>query len=109
MTPKIEHARAAGRLMGTLALQRAEDADAAFPELARTFILDHLRVVRKASGEDLVDIAKAKGATPPDDRAFGSIFASMARKNLIRHAGFALRKKGHGTAGGRIWEFVAQA
>ena len=108
MTPRLDHARSEGRLLGNLAKLRAEDADASFPDVARAAILAHLRVVRRASGEDLTDIAKAKGATPPDDRAFGPIFASLARKKRIRSAGFALRKKGHGTAGGRIWEYVDQ-
>ena len=108
MTPKLEHARAEGRRLGGLANMRAEDKDDGFTDRAKQFIVDHLRIVREAPGEDLVDIAKAKGATPPDDRAFGPIFASLARQGFIRSIGFALRKKGHGTAGGRIWGYVDQ-
>lgn len=70
---------------------------------ARDFVLDQLRQHGPSSGEDLTDAAKAAGITPPDDRAFGAVFSFLSRKRAIEPAGFCERRKGHGTAGGRIW------
>lgn len=98
--------RAAGEAAGQRCLAKAEAASAGFAQAAEAAILRHLRVVRRAPGEDLTSIAKASGAVPHDDRAFGPVFGSMSRRKLIRTAGFCMRSKGHGTAGGRIWELV---
>ena len=109
MTPTLQQATAMGQFRAGQAQARAEEHEPGFTELAASFILDHLRVVRRASGEDLVDIARARGARPPDDRAFGSVFGMLSRRGEIRHGGFAPRKKGHGTSGARIWELVTDA
>ena len=102
----IDDAIAAGAHGMAVCLDKAQQGNPRFAELAEAAILDHLRVVRRCSGEVLTDVARAKGARPHDDRAFGAVFKSMAKKGLIRQAGFCLRAKGHGTAGGRIWEIV---
>lgn len=99
-------ARAAGEAAGQRCLANAEAESTGFAQAAEAAILRHLRVVRRAPGEDLTSIAKASGAVPHDDRAFGPVFGSMSRRKLIRTAGFCMRSKGHGTAGGRIWELV---
>lgn len=100
----IQDAIAAGEHAMGLCLEKAEDKDPGFGAIAREAILAHLRVVKRCSGEELVNVARAKGARPHDDRAFGGIFQSLSRGKLIRHAGYCLRTKGHGTAGGRLWE-----
>jgi hypothetical protein len=90
----------------TACTNKAEEVTPDFAEKAKKIILDHLSIVQTCPGEELVDIATAKGAIPHDARAFGSVFMSLSRKNLIRTVGFCERRKGHGTAGGRIWGVV---
>jgi hypothetical protein len=87
------------------ALDSAERRDPLFKQKAEAAIVNCLRTCkqRRASSEDLVDAARAQGLTPKDDRAFGPVFQSMARRGVIRFVGHCLRKKGHGTAGGRVW------
>ncbi len=75
-------------------------------EGAKKFILGHLRRFGPTSGEDCTDAAKQHGYRPHDDRAFGAIYSTLVRKNLIRHHSFCERRKGHGTAGGRVWMAV---
>lgn len=87
------------------ALNAAERRDPDFARKAEAAIVNSLRGCkqRRASSEDLVDAARAAGLNPVDDRCFGPVFQSMARRGVIRFVGYCLRKKGHGTAGGRIW------
>jgi hypothetical protein len=99
----IDDAIQAGNHGMSVCLNKAEEGDPKFSEKASEAIVAHLRVVGQCSGEVLTDVARAKGAVPHDDRAFGAVFKSLARRGLIRHVGFCLRTKGHGTAGGRIW------
>jgi hypothetical protein len=90
----------------TACTRKAETVTPDFAEKAKKIILDHLAIVKQCKGEELVDIARAKGAVPHDDRAFGGIFQSLSQKNLIRHVAYCERRKGHGTGGGRIWGIV---
>ena len=101
----IEHAIAAGEAGMGRALDAAERDDAAFSVKAQTAILAHLANApgRQAAGEDLVDAAINAGARCRDARAFGGVFQSLSRRGLIRTVAYTVRKKGHGTAGGRIW------
>lgn len=102
----LTEARAAGEHGMSVSMARAERADPEFKAKAEEAILRHLRTVGEASGEDLVEIAKAHGATPPDDRSFGGIFISLSSKSrgLIRCVRSDLpRKRGHGTTGGKLW------
>ncbi len=99
----IDHAIAAGQHGMAISLESAEKADPQFRAKAEAAILAHLRTVGQCSGEVLTDVAKAHGARPKDDRAFGSVYQSLARRGLIRCVGFCVRTKGHATAGGRIW------
>ena len=96
-------AREAGRTASEACTAKAMRNDPTFTKTAQDAILAHLQVVGQASGEVLTDIAIARGARCHDARAFGSVFAGLARKNKIRTVGFCIREKGHGTAGGRIW------
>ena len=99
-------ARARGEELANACTAKAERAgfDA---EGVRRFVLGYLARHGKASGEAIVDACKAVGLRPGEDRAFGSIFATLSRKGLIRCAGYCERQKGHGTAGGRLWELNA--
>lgn len=99
-------AREAGRTASEACTSKAQRADPTFVQKAQEAILAHLRVVGQASGEVLTDVAIAHGARCHDQRAFGGVFAGLARKNQIRTVGFCMREKGHGTAGGRIWGLV---
>jgi hypothetical protein len=96
-------ARAAGEQAGNACLEKAKRVDPDFAQKAAAAILAHLRACGSASGEELTDIAIAHGARCHDQRAFGSVFSTLARKGLIRTVGFCLRSKGHSTAGGRVW------
>lgn len=84
-------------------LAAAERVMPDFKSTAEEAILAHLRAAGPTSGEVLTDVAKAHGARCRDDRAFGSVYQSLARRNLIRCVGFCVRTKGHATAGGRVW------
>lgn len=88
-----------------ISLERAERSDPEFRQRAEAAILRHLSACPglQCSGEDLVDIARAHGAVPHSDKAFGAVFQGLARRGLIRTVGFGLRRKGNGTAGARIW------
>lgn len=99
----IESAISAGQQGMAISLESARKRDPEFAQKAEAAMLHHLVVCYSASGEELVDVAKAHGAIAPDDRAFGSVFQSMARRGLIRTVGYTARRKGHGTAGGRVW------
>lgn len=90
----------------TACMEKAKSIDPDFPAKAEKFILEHLAIVKQCPGEELTDVARAKGAIPHDDRAFGGVFQRLSRRNLIRTVGFCERKKGHGTAGGRVWGIV---
>ena len=102
----LDDAINAGQAGMAISLERAEKRDPDFSKKAEAAMLRHLVACFSASGEELVDVARAHGAIPHDDRAFGSVFQSMARRGLIRTVGFCLRKKGHMGAGGRVWGLV---
>lgn len=102
--PLIELARAAGEQAGNACLdkaQRVADFDSAG---ASAFILRRLQAMGPQSGESLTNAAKAAGFVAHDDRAFGPVFGSLSRRGQIRCVGYCDRAKGHGTAGGRVWE-----
>lgn len=101
---ELDRARFAGDLAGELCTDKARRvADPHFAAKAERAILAHLRAAQQASGEELTLVARAHGAVPHDDRAFGSVFASLSRRGRIRTVDMCMRVRGHGTAGGRIW------
>lgn len=102
-------ARTAGEQAARFCMEKAVRTDSEFPAKARAAILKHLQVVGEASGEELTQVARAHGAVPHDDRAFGPVFGGLSRAKLIRTVGFCMRARGHGTAGGRIWALVSGA
>jgi hypothetical protein len=95
--------RDVGAMAANQCLDKAERVAAFDTEGARFFILGYLQKHGQQSGEVLTDACKDAGFKPHDDRAFGSLFSSLARQNLIRTVGFCERRKGNGTAGGRVW------
>ena len=72
-------------------------------EGAAAFILGIVTASGPTPGEVLTDRAIAAGYKPHDARAFGPVYATLVRRGSIRCVGFCERKKGHSTAGGRIW------
>ena len=73
---------------------------------AQAFVRSRLETHGPQSGEDLVDAALAHGHQPHDGRAFGPVFAGLVRQRVIECAGYCERRKGHGTAGGRLWRLA---
>jgi len=102
----VTHARAAGEKAGRLAADKADRMEAGFSERAAAFVLGYLAQHGISSGELVTDAAKLAGIRPPDDRAFGPVYATLARRGRIVAAGFCLRRKGNGTAGGRLWRLA---
>ena len=96
-------ARAVGQVAQQLATDRAERDAPGFGDLAAAAILAKLAAGR-ASGEELTDHVRAEGIEFKDGRALGGVIGGLSRKGLIRVVGTCHRAKGHGTAGGLIWE-----
>jgi hypothetical protein len=74
-----------------------------FFEQAKVFVIEYLRVHGEASGEDITDACLTAGIRPHDERAFGPVYMSLARRGLIGKVGTTPRRKGHGCSGGNIW------
>ena len=94
--------RQAGIDAGAACLKKAEqrgfDADA-----ARAAVLKLLGDGQSRTGEEIVDHCQGLGLVPHDARAFGAVIGTLARRGKIEAVGFAARRKGHGTAGARVW------
>lgn len=86
--------------------QHAEDTAPGFGERAQAFVLDYLKKHGPTPGEDLTLHCKHAGIVPGDDRAFGSVYMTLARRGLIVKVGSVRRERGHGTAGGNVWSLV---
>lgn len=99
-------ARKRGAWFGDLAADRAEREVDDFQARAAKFVLIYLAEHGISSGELITDACKLSGIRPPDDRAFGPVYASLAMANKIECAGFVARRKGHGTAGWRLWRLI---
>ena len=83
-----------------------EHAGRRFLESARGFVLEYLGKHGESSGEDITDACLAAGIRPHDERAFGPVYHTLARKGLIVKAGATIRRKGHGCSGGNIWRLA---
>jgi hypothetical protein len=101
---RVPTPREEGAAAGSAALSTAQRVTTFNGSAVRQFFLNYLAAHRQATGEDLTDAAKRAGHIPHDDRAFGPIFASLARAGAIRVLDFSERRKGHGTAGARVWQ-----
>jgi hypothetical protein len=79
-------------------------------DAARAAILEALaKSGRAMTGEELVDHCQRLGMVPHDARAFGSVFKKLVKDKQIVSVGFAARRKGHGTAGARLWKSTGGA
>jgi hypothetical protein len=102
--PLFELAKRSGVEAAAACAAKAERVTMFDTELAREEILAVLtRSAAAMSGEELVDHCQARGLVPHDSRAFGAVFGALSRAGLIEAVGFAARRKGHGTAGARLW------
>lgn len=101
--PDLATARAVGQVAQQLATDSAERGSPGFRARAEAAILAKL-ATGPATSEDITDHVQACGVPMKDGRALGSIYRSMRDRGLIRIAGVCFRRRGHGTAGGHIWE-----
>ena len=106
--PSLPVAKAMGEIGMQLAAAHAEVNEPGFSARAKAFVIEYLRANGVSSGELITDAAKLAGIKPPDDRAFGSVYAALVRHKQIEFAGFCVRRKGHGTAGGRLWRLTTE-
>ena len=81
----------------------AEARHEGFAAAAAAFVLQYLDVHGPTAGEVLTLACKTAGITPHDDRAFGPVYMTLARRGAITKVGTVRRERGHGTAGGNIW------
>lgn len=95
--------RESGRTAGERCTEKAERVASFDTDGAAAFIVEHLRQRGPTSGEDLTDAAIAAGFTVHDARAYGPVYAKLARRGAIKCVGYCERRRGHGTAGGRVW------
>jgi hypothetical protein len=83
--------------------EKAEEVTGFSVDVAQSMVLEELGNKGPMSGEDLVICCRRAGLVPHDDRAFGSVFAGLSKRGLIRKIGYGPRYRGHGTAGAVIW------
>lgn len=98
--------RAEGERCMQLALDLAERDEPGFCERAQRFVLAFLAQHGRTSSEDITDACKDAGIVPAEDRAFGPVYGGLNRRKQIVCVGYCGRRKGHGTAGGRMWELA---
>lgn len=99
----MQKARLVGEERSIVVCDNAESVCPGFSRRAAKHVLKYLKAKGSSSGEDMTDSCKKAGIVPHDDRAFGAVFSGLSRRKEIKFAGFGLRRKGHGTAGSRIW------
>lgn len=92
----------------TRAAEKAERNDPTFSERARDFVLTYLANNGDTSGETIVIEAVKAGIKPRDERAFGPVFAVLARRQQIHKVGSCIRLKGHASEGGKVWGLHAK-
>jgi len=78
--------------MATVERNAGED----FKARAMAFALEWMRGKGTVSGEDITDACKAAGIVPHCDKAFGPVYAGLARQGAIVRDGYAIRRRGHG-------------
>ena len=90
-------------------LEKHQARNPAFVDTAQPAVLRYLEQHPTATGEEIVDYLKKVGIKPDfckDDRAFGPIFMSLARRQKIVRVGFCPRRKGHAAPGASIWKLA---
>jgi hypothetical protein len=86
---------------------KAEEESPGFAQRARDFALNYLASHGPSTAEGITDAAVAAGVRPHDLRAFGPVYAGLARSGMIQKTGDqAPRRRGHATAGGNVWELA---
>ncbi|HOW46105.1 MAG TPA: hypothetical protein P5305_01455 [Rubrivivax sp.] len=95
--------RSDGQAAGEACQAKAERVANFDAKAAGEFMLRHLRKHGPTSSEILVEVCRIAGYKPHDDRAFGPVIASLARAGRMHQVGECRRRRGNGTAGGRIW------
>lgn len=76
---------------------------------ARAFVVRYLEANGPTAGEVLTMACRRAGIVPHDDRAFGPVYLSLLRSHTIERVGTARRERGHGTAGGNVWDLRRKA
>lgn len=104
--PLFDQPRQAGAAAGAACMQKAERTTAFDADRARAAVLELLADGRPRSGEEITDHCQELGLVPHDARAFGAVIGTLARRGQIEAVGFAARRKGHGTAGARVWQIT---
>jgi hypothetical protein len=99
----IAQARAAGLGAGLRSIDRAEAENPSFTQEALDFIVTYIRDHGETPGESVTLAAVKAGIAPPDQRAFGPIYAMALRRELIHVVRFIPRVRGHGSAGGKLY------
>lgn len=99
----IDASRAAGHAAGLGALERAEDEIPDFSKRALDFIVEHITQKGEVPGESVTLAAVDAGIKPPDQRAFGPVYAKALRRGLIHVVRYIPRVRGHGSAGGKLY------
>lgn len=108
MQMTIDQAIAAGEAAMQRCTDKAEELGFS-TDAARAFVLNWLTEYGPTWGEDITDAAHRAGRpdlVAHDDRAWGSVFSSLARRHRIRCVELGMRRKGRGTAGARRWALV---
>lgn len=85
-----------------------ETANPGFCELAMHFIREYLRTHGKSSGEAIVLAGTEAGIVAKDSRAWGVPFRRLSQAGEIVTVDYAMRLRGHGASGARIWALVNQ-
>ena len=83
-----------------------ESAGPVFGAAAAKVVLELLAGGESIPAEQLTDACKSRGIVPHDDRAFGPVYLRLVKAGLIESCGLCARRKGHHTAGGRIWRLA---
>src|SRR5690242_7889997 len=105
----MERARAKGEAAGKACEAKAQRIASYDVEGAKSSILAILCARGATPGEALVDLLRIRGFNPHDGRAFGPVFASLAKAGEIVTVGYQNRKRGKGAAGCRIWDLATNA
>lgn len=102
----LKVSRAAGEQAAQACTDKAEIVNGFDTHGARRRVLELLAQLGPMSGEHLVERLKKEGFRGHDDRCFGTVFGGLSKQSKIRVVSYCPRKRGHGTAGGRVWSLT---
>lgn len=102
-TARARTARRLGDEAGNHCADKAEQGDPEFRAKALEFIVAFIRQQGQATGESATLAAVLAGIRPHDQRAFGPVYQTAIKRNLIRVIGYVPRVRGHGSAGGKLY------